>query len=92
MIDLALFRRPIFAAALCVNIAGVFAAFGSFLFITQYLQLVLGMGPLEAGLWLIPSGLVFMAGSLAAPSSCAGINRRPCSPWAFSSRRSATRC
>jgi DHA2 family multidrug resistance protein-like MFS transporter len=50
-----------------VNIIGVFAAFGSFLFITQYLQLVLGMGPLESGLWLIPTGLVFMAGSLLAP-------------------------
>jgi DHA2 family multidrug resistance protein-like MFS transporter len=67
MIDLRLFRRPIFTAALCVNIIGVFAAFGSFLFITQYLQLVLGMGPLEAGLWLIPCGFIFMAGSLLAP-------------------------
>lgn len=67
MIDLKLFRRPVFTASLCVNIIGIFAAFGSFLFITQYLQLVLGMGPLEAGLWLMPSGLVFLAGSLAAP-------------------------
>jgi DHA2 family multidrug resistance protein-like MFS transporter len=67
MIDLRLFKRPIFTAALCVNIIGVFAAFGSFLFITQYLQLVLGMGPLEAGLWLVPSGFVFIAGSVLAP-------------------------
>lgn len=67
MIDLRLFKRPIFAAALCVNIIGIFAAFGSFLFITQYLQLVLGMGPLEAGMWLVPSGFVFMAGSVLAP-------------------------
>ena len=67
MIDLRLFRRPIFTAALCVNVIGIFAAFGSFLFITQYLQLVLGMGPLQAGLWLMPAGLVFMAGSVLAP-------------------------
>jgi DHA2 family multidrug resistance protein-like MFS transporter len=67
MIDLRLFRERIFTAALCVNIIGIFGAFGSFLFITQYLQLVLGMGPLEAGLWLIPSGIIFMAGSLLAP-------------------------
>lgn len=67
MIDIRLFRRPVFTAALCVNIIGVFAAFGSFLFIAQYLQLVLGMGPLEAGLWIAPSGLVFMAGSVLAP-------------------------
>ena len=67
MIDLRLFKRPIFSAALCVNVIAIFAAFGSFLFVTQYLQLVLGMGPLEAGLWLIPSGLIFMAGSVLAP-------------------------
>jgi DHA2 family multidrug resistance protein-like MFS transporter len=67
MIDLRLFRRPIFSAALCVNIIGVFAAFGSFLFLTQYLQLVLGMGPLESGLWLVPSAFVFIAGSMLAP-------------------------
>ena len=67
MIDLRLFARPVFSAALCVNIIGIFAAFGSFLFITQYLQLVLGMGPLEAGMWLVPAGLVFMAGSVFAP-------------------------
>lgn len=67
MIDLRLFKRPLFTAALCVNIIGVFAAFGSFLFITQYLQLVLGMGSLEAGLWLMPTGIVFVAGSVLAP-------------------------
>jgi DHA2 family multidrug resistance protein-like MFS transporter len=67
MIDLRLFERPIFSAALCVNIIGIFAAFGSFLFITQYLQSVLGMGPLEAGMWLVPAGVVFMAGSFLAP-------------------------
>lgn len=67
MIDLRLFRRPIFSAALCVNVIGIFAAFGSFLFITQHLQLVLGMGPFEAGMWLVPAGIVFMAGSFLAP-------------------------
>ena len=41
--------------------------FGIFLFIAQYLQLVLGMGPLEAGIWTFPSGIVFALGSMAAP-------------------------
>jgi MFS transporter, DHA2 family, multidrug resistance protein len=67
MIDLRLFRSPQFSAALAVNVIAIFAAFGSFLFVTQYLQLVMGMGPLEAGLWITPSGLVFMAGSFLAP-------------------------
>jgi DHA2 family multidrug resistance protein-like MFS transporter len=67
MIDLRLFRSPMFNAALVVNVIAVFAAFGSFLFVTQYLQLVLGMGPLEAGMWLAPTGLVFVGGSVLAP-------------------------
>ena len=45
---------------------GLFMIFGVFLFIAQYLQLVLGMGPLEAGLWTAPSGVVFAFGSMAA--------------------------
>jgi MFS transporter, DHA2 family, multidrug resistance protein len=67
LIDLQLFSSPLFAAALAVNIIGVFAASGLFLFIGQYMQLVLGMGPLEAGLWIAPTGIVFVAGSLLAP-------------------------
>jgi MFS transporter, DHA2 family, multidrug resistance protein len=42
-------------------------AFGIFLFIAQYLQLVLGYSPLEAGLWTAPSAGGFIAGSLLAP-------------------------
>jgi DHA2 family multidrug resistance protein-like MFS transporter len=52
---------------LATNVLGLFMVLGSFLFITQYLQLVLGMGPLEAGLWMAPSGVVFALGSMAAP-------------------------
>ena len=67
LIDLSLFRSPAFTASLLVNVLGFFVAFGTFLFIAQYLQLVLGMGPLQAGLWTAPSGLAFIAGSLLAP-------------------------
>jgi DHA2 family multidrug resistance protein-like MFS transporter len=67
LIDLSLFRSPAFSAALAVNVIGFFVAFGTFLFIAQYLQLVLGMGPLEAGLWTAPSGVAFIAGSMLAP-------------------------
>ncbi|HEX7115770.1 MAG TPA: MFS transporter [Steroidobacter sp.] len=67
MIDLQLFQSPLFGVALAVNIVSVFAAFGFFLFITQYLQLVLGLSPLESGLWLMPSGVVFILGSILAP-------------------------
>jgi DHA2 family multidrug resistance protein-like MFS transporter len=68
LIDLRLFRSPAFSASLAVSIVGFFVAFGAFLFIAQYLQLVLGMKPLEAGLWTAPSGLAFIVGSLSAPA------------------------
>ncbi|GLQ54001.1 MFS transporter [Devosia nitrariae] len=64
LLDLSLFGRPMFSAALAINVFGFFAAFGALLFIAQYLQLVLGLTPFEAGLWTLPSGLGFVAGSL----------------------------
>ena len=67
LIDLSLFRSRAFTASLLVNVLGFFVAFGTFLFIAQYLQLVLGMSPLQAGLWTAPSGLAFIAGSMLAP-------------------------
>ncbi|WP_343712252.1 MFS transporter [Inquilinus sp.] len=67
LIDLRLFRSPGFAAALAVNVLGLFAVFGTFLFVAQYLQLVLGLSPLEAGLWTLPSSLAFVAGSMLTP-------------------------
>ena len=67
LIDLTLFRSRAFSASLLVNVLGFFVAFGSFLFIAQYLQLVLGMEPFEAGLWSVPSGLAFILGSTLTP-------------------------
>ena len=67
LIDVKLFKTPAFSAALATNMLGLFMMLGAFFFITQYLQLVLRMGPLEAGLWMAPSGIVFALGSLAAP-------------------------
>jgi MFS transporter, DHA2 family, multidrug resistance protein len=37
------------------------------LFIAQYLQLVLGLSPLQAGLWMLPASLGFILGSLPTP-------------------------
>jgi len=42
-------------------------AIGYFLFVAQYLQLVLGLSPLEAGIWSVPSAIAFIVGSNAAP-------------------------
>ena len=67
LVDLALFRVRPFAVCLAIYVLGAFAAFGTFLAIAQYLQLVLGMSPLVAGLWTAPSGLAFVIGSVVAP-------------------------
>src|SRR5688500_15012361 len=67
MIDLRLFRLPAFSAALAVNFLTIFVAVGYFLFVAQYLQLVLGLTPFEAGLWSVPSAIGFIIGSNVAP-------------------------
>ncbi|HTV71710.1 MAG TPA: MFS transporter [Rhizobiaceae bacterium] len=67
LIDLSLFRLRAFSASLAINVGAFFAAFSSFLLVAQYLQLVLGMSPLEAGLWGLPSALAFIVGAQVAP-------------------------
>jgi MFS transporter, DHA2 family, multidrug resistance protein len=68
LIDLSLFRAPAFTAALLVNTFCFFGAFASFLLTAQYLQLVIGLSPLQAGWWSVPGALGFVAGSLLAPA------------------------
>jgi DHA2 family multidrug resistance protein-like MFS transporter len=67
MIDLRLFRIPSFSASLAVNFLTIFVAVGYFLFVAQYLQLVIGLSPLEAGFWSVPSAFGFIVGSQLAP-------------------------
>jgi MFS transporter, DHA2 family, multidrug resistance protein len=67
MIDLRLFRIRSFNASLATNLLGIFIVVGYFLFVAQYLQLVLGLSPLEAGLWSLPSAFGFIVGSNLAP-------------------------
>jgi DHA2 family multidrug resistance protein-like MFS transporter len=67
LIDLRLFRVPAFSASLAVYTLGILVLFGSFLFIYQYLQLVLDLSPLMAGVWTLPSFGAFILGSMLAP-------------------------
>ena len=66
-IDLALFRRRDFSLPLGANAVCFFVLYGTQFFTAQYLQLVLGLSALEAGLWTIPSALGYLAGSALAP-------------------------
>src|ERR671910_673290 len=67
IIDVRLFRIRAFSASLGVYLLSIFVVVGYFLFIGQYLQLVLGLSPLEAALWSLPSALGFVVGSVLAP-------------------------
>jgi DHA2 family multidrug resistance protein-like MFS transporter len=67
LLDLRLFRVPAFSAALATYTLGILVVFGAEFFLVQYLQLVLGLSALQAGLWSMPSGLGFVVGSMLAP-------------------------
>jgi DHA2 family multidrug resistance protein-like MFS transporter len=67
MIDLELFRRPGFSAPLGANLLAFAVVFGIEIFVAQYLQLVLGFSPLEAGLWSVPPAAAFVAGAQLTP-------------------------
>ena len=67
LLDLRLFRKPAFSASLATYALGILVAFGGFLFLPQYLQLVRGLSPLEAGLWTLPWSGAFVLGSMLTP-------------------------
>ncbi|WP_309229902.1 MFS transporter [Blastococcus sp. TML/M2B] len=68
LLDLRLFRSRVVTAAIGANLLTIAAMSGLLLLASQYLQLVLGRSPMEAGLLLVP-GLVasVLAGLAAVP-------------------------
>jgi MFS transporter, DHA2 family, multidrug resistance protein len=67
LIDLGLFRVPIFGATVVILGLNAFVMFAQAFFNTQYLQLVLGFSPLQSGLWLLPSAIAIVLTSQLAP-------------------------
>ena len=67
LIDLQLFRGRTFSAAISLYMMATFVAFSVYMFIAQYLQLVLGMSPLQAGLWTLPWSAGFICGAQLVP-------------------------
>ncbi|CAM4380378.1 MFS transporter [Nocardia ninae] len=66
MLDLKLFALPRFRTAVITNLLAVFALAGVLFFGSQYLQLVLGHSPMQAGLLLLPGLAASVVASLAA--------------------------
>jgi EmrB/QacA subfamily drug resistance transporter len=58
MLDLSLFRKPAFTGASIVALAISSSMFSMFLYLTLYVQDVLGYGPLQAGLRFLPITLL----------------------------------
>lgn len=59
MLDVRLFARGTFSGAVLVNLLSVFSLVGFLFFVSQDVQLVLGLSPMQAGVALLP-GLVVM--------------------------------
>jgi DHA2 family multidrug resistance protein-like MFS transporter len=66
MLDLALFSNRMFTASVVTNLLGVFALVGLLFLVPQYLQLVLGLSPVTAALWMLPATVAGIAGALLA--------------------------
>jgi DHA2 family multidrug resistance protein-like MFS transporter len=67
LVDVRLFRVPAFVAALVTNGMSFFVGFGISVLIALQLQLVLGLSPMQAGLWTLPEAGGYVAGSMLAP-------------------------
>ncbi|WP_214405014.1 MFS transporter [Pseudonocardia lacus] len=67
MIDVRLFRIRAFTVALAVNFLSIFVMVGYVLYLGQYMQLVLGMSPLAAGLAAVPGAAGFVLSSQLSP-------------------------
>ncbi len=81
LIDLGLFKVPAFGAALATNTLAFAVAFGVEVFFAQYLQLVLGLSALEAGLWSVPGAVAVIVGAQLTPVLVARI--RPAAVLTF---------
>ncbi|WP_223839535.1 MFS transporter [Nocardiopsis deserti] len=64
VIDVRLFRDPAFSVALLTVLLGVFSLVGFMFFVSQYLQLVLGLRPITAGLWMLPMVVMSATGAV----------------------------
>jgi len=67
LIDLRLFRSTPFTVTLVMMVVTAMLMGGTFLFISLWLQLVAGLTPFVAGLWLVPQMVAMIIGTLLAP-------------------------
>ncbi|OEU85648.1 MFS transporter [Streptomyces abyssalis] len=67
LLDLAIFRDRMFSVPVTVLAVGIFMNGGINFFLMQFLQMVVGLTPLQAGLCTLPPTTIGMATSMLAP-------------------------
>ena len=65
MLDVELFRSAPFTSSILANFLSIVGLIGFIFFISQHLQLVLGLSPLAAGLVTLPGALLSMVAGIA---------------------------
>ena len=65
MLDVRLFRQRAFSGSVLANLLSIFSLVGFLFFVSQYLQLVAGQSPMQAGISLLPGLIVTMVAGLA---------------------------
>ncbi|RJL36196.1 MFS transporter [Bailinhaonella thermotolerans] len=67
LLDMTLFTDRAFSAALAALLIGLVGVGGTMYLVTQFLQLVEGLSPAVAGLWMGPPALAMFAAAVGAP-------------------------
>ncbi|MFE5107115.1 MFS transporter [Streptomyces sp. NPDC056663] len=83
LIDIGMFARPAFSTAVGCIVLAMLALVGLELIAVQYLQLVLGLSPLETGLRLLPLTFAAMAAGATGSYTLRRIGPRRMVGWGF---------
>jgi EmrB/QacA subfamily drug resistance transporter len=67
MLNLGFFSERRFSVAAAAELLGTFGLFGALFLLTQFLQFVLGLSPLQAGLRILPMAGVLVASAALSP-------------------------
>ncbi|MEU8270945.1 MFS transporter, partial [Sphaerisporangium sp. NPDC049002] len=73
LLDVRLFANRFFSSAMGVGLLAGIVMAGTTLLSSLYLQTVQGLGPMNAGLWLLPQNIAMVVGSMAAPALARAI-------------------
>lgn len=73
LVDLTLFRSRAFSTALAVMLVGGVVMAGVSYISSQWLQLVAGLSPLSAGLWMLPANIALLLGATSSAKVAARL-------------------